>query len=158
MRRPLIVRCCGRLHARRGAERLRHAQDCTVKQETGLRMMTRTATTSGSNLEISVDQLENDTIVRPSGRIDVDSSPDLRDFLLAILSAEPLPRAITVDLAGVPYIETSGIATLIEALRNARRHQTTFCLQGLSGSVLRLFEVTGVLALFETSNSGKKAP
>jgi len=121
-------------------------------------MMTRTATTSGSNLEISVDQLENDTIVRPSGRIDVDSSSALRDFLLAILSAEPLPRAITVDLAGVPYIETSGIATLIEALRNARRHQTTFCLQGLSGSVLRLFEVTGVLALFETSNSGKKAP
>ena len=156
MRRPLIVRCCGRLHARRGAERLRHAQDCTVKQETGLRMMTRTATTSGSNLEISVDQLENDTIVRPSGRIDVDSSSALRDFLLAILSAEPLPRAITVDFAGVPYIETSGIATLIEALRIARHHQTLFCLQGLSGPALRLFEVTGVLALFEANDCGQR--
>ncbi len=113
--------------------------------------------TSTNSLEISVDQLGNDTIVRASGRIDVDSSPDLRDCLLAILSAEPLPRAITVDLAGVPYIETSGIATLIEALRIARHQQTIFCLQGLSGSALRLFEVTGVLALFEASNCGQKA-
>jgi anti-sigma B factor antagonist len=106
--------------------------------------VTRTAVTSGSNLEISVDQLGNDVIVRPSGRINVDSSPDLRDCLLAILSTEPLPRAITVDLAGVPYIETSGIATLIEALKIARHHQTIFRLQGLSGSALRLFEVTGL--------------
>ena len=112
--------------------------------------------TSTNSLEISVDQLGNDTIVRASGRIDVDSSPDLRDCLLAILSAEPLPRAITVDLAGVPYIETSGIATLIEALRIARHHQTIFRLQGLGGSALRLFEVTGLAALFEASNSGQK--
>jgi anti-sigma B factor antagonist len=119
--------------------------------------VTRTAVTSASNLEISVDQLGNDAIIRPSGRINVDSSPDLRACLLSVLSAEPLPRAITVDLTDVPYIETSGIATLIEALRIARHHQTTFCLQGLSGSVLRLFEVTGVRALFETSNCGKKA-
>jgi anti-sigma B factor antagonist len=131
-------------------------QDCTVKRETGVRIVTRTPVTSGGKLEISVDQLGNDAIVRPSGRINVDSSPDLRDCLLAILSAEPLPRAITVDLAGVPYIETSGLATLIEALRIARHHQIIFSLQGLSGSVLRLFEVTGVLTLFEAGNSGQK--
>ena len=94
--------------------------------------------------------------MRLNGRIDVDSSPDLRDCLVAILSEERLPRAITVDLAGVPYIETSGIATLIEALRIARHHQTIFRLQGLTGSVLRLFEVTGVLALFEASDCGEK--
>src|SRR5260370_14313081 len=111
---------------------------------------------SGSS-SIRVDHSGADARVGLSGRIDVDSSPDLRDCLLAILSEEPLPRAITVDLAGVPYIETSGIATLIEALRIARHHQTIFRLQGLSGSALRLFEVTGVLALFEASNCGQKA-
>jgi anti-sigma B factor antagonist len=91
-----------------------------------------------------------------SGRINVDSSPDLRDCLLALLSTEPLPRAITVDLAGVPYIETSGIATLIEALRIARHQGTIFRLQALSGSALRLFEVTGLVALFEASNNPEK--
>jgi len=111
---------------------------------------------SSGSISITVDHCGSDALVRLNGRIDVDSSPDLRDCLLAILSEEPLPRAITVDLAGVPSIETSGIATLIEALRIARHHHIEFCLQGLNGPVLRLFEVTGVLALFEASNNGQK--
>jgi anti-sigma B factor antagonist len=111
---------------------------------------------ASSSISITVDHCGSDSIVRLNGRIDVDSSPDLRDRLSALLSERSLPRAITVDLAGVTYIETSGIATLIEALRIARHHQTIFCLQGLGGPVLRLFEVTGVLALFEASDCGQK--
>ena len=118
--------------------------------------VTRIAIPPSNNLTISVDQVGNDFVVRPSGQINVHSSPDLRDSLRAILSTEPLPRTVTVDLAGVPYIETSGIATLIEALRIARHHQIGFCLQGLGGSVLRLFEVTSVLALFDTAGRGEK--
>jgi len=108
--------------------------------------------TSTSSLEITVENSGMNVLVHVSGRINVDSSPDLRDCLLAILSEEPLPRAVTVDLAGVPYIETSGIATLIEGLKTARHRQMTFCLQGLGGSVLRLFEVTGALDLFKASD------
>ena len=130
-------------------------QDCAVKPERGGRLKQIPQASSGS-ISIKVDHSGSDSLVRLSGRIDVDSSPDLRDCLLAILSEEGSPRAVTVDLAGVPYIETSGIATLVEALRIARRHQTIFCLQGLGGSVLRLFEVTGVLALFQCSDYGRK--
>ena len=118
--------------------------------------VTRVAMTSSSNFEITVDQIGKDAKVSLSGRINVDSSPDLRDSLRAILSTEPLPRTVTVDLAGVSYIETSGIATLIEALRIARHHQIGFCLQGVGGSVLRLFEVTGVLALFDAGGYGER--
>ena len=118
--------------------------------------MTRIAIPSSSKLEIAVDQVGKDAVVRLSGRIDVDSSPDLRDRLRTLLSEESLPKTIIVDLAGVSYIETSGVATLIEALRIARHHHTNFRLQGLSGAVLRLFEVTGVRALFEASGSGQK--
>ena len=118
--------------------------------------VTRVAMTSSSNFEITVDQIGKDAKVSLSGRINVDSSPDLRDSLRAILSTQPLPRTVTVDLAGVSYIETSGIATLIEALRIARHHQIGFCLQGVGGSVLRLFEVTGVLALFDAGGYEEK--
>jgi anti-sigma B factor antagonist len=118
--------------------------------------VTRIAIPPSNNLTIAVDQEGNDATVRLSGRVDVDSSPDLRDRLRTLLSQGALPQTIIVDLAGVSYIETSGIATLIEALRIARHHQTNFRLQGLSGAVLRLFEVTGVLALFEANNSGEK--
>ena len=117
--------------------------------------MGRVVVTSESTLGITVLQTDHEVLVQLAGRVDVDSSPDLRDCLRTLLSAEALPQTIIVDLAGVSYIETSGIATLIEALRIARHHhQTNLRLQGLSGAALRLFEVTGVLALFEASNSG----
>src|ERR1700685_58637 len=97
-------------------------------------MMTRIAIPSSSNLKISLDQEGTDVVVRLTGRIDVDSSPDFRDRLRILLLKEELPQTITVDLAGVSYIETSGIATLIEALRIARHHHTNFRLRGLSGA------------------------
>jgi anti-anti-sigma regulatory factor len=129
--RRLIERCCGRLHASTSAGWFRH--DSGSCSQTGSRRMpvTRVAMTSGSSLEISVALLGKDAVVRLSGPFNVDSSPDLRDRLRAILSTEPLPRTVTVDLAGVPNIETSGIATLIEALRIAAHQQTRFRLQGL---------------------------
>ena len=117
--------------------------------------MTRPALPPNS-LDISVDRRGNDVIVRLGGRVDVDSSPDLRDRLHTVLSEESSPRVVTVDLSAVAYIETSGVATLIEALRIARHRQSSLHLQGLNGAVLRLFEVTGVLALFEPSDTGQQ--
>ena len=112
--------------------------------------------TADSSLEISIDRVGKDFVVRPSGQINVYSSPDLRDSLQALLSKKPLPQTVTVDLAGVSSIETSGVATLIEALRIARHRQVGFCLQGVAGSVLRLFKVVGVLALFDLAGRGEE--
>jgi anti-sigma B factor antagonist len=129
-------------------------QDCALKSWERLGVLvTRIAIPSNSNLKISVDQAGKGTLVRLTGRVDVNSSPDLRDRLRTLLSEKPLPQTVIVDLAGVSYIETSGAATLIEALRAAHHHQINFRLQGLNGAVLRLFEVTGVLALFDVKNS-----
>jgi anti-sigma B factor antagonist len=112
--------------------------------------------TSESGLEITLLHNDDEVLVRLNGRTTVDSSPDLRDRLLQVLAEKPSPRVVTVDLTGVTYIEASGIATLIEALKSARHRQITFCLQGLAGAVLRLFEVTGVLDLFNASDCGQK--
>jgi len=111
--------------------------------------------TSTSHLEIAVDRSGVDAMVRLSGRIDVDSSPDVRDCLLAILLGKESVHAVTVDLSEVNHIEASGIATLVEALKIAGRRQIQLHLQGLHGSVLRLFEVTGLIPLFETIHGGK---
>jgi anti-anti-sigma factor len=111
---------------------------------------------STSNLEIAVERAGADAIVHLHGRVDVDSSPDVRDCLEAILASDPLPHALIVDLAGVTSIEASGIATLIEALKVARHQQIRFHIEG-DGSVLQLFRSTGLLALFDTSLSGNGA-
>jgi hypothetical protein len=63
---------------------------------------------------------------------DVAGRRNLCDRLRTLLSEEPTPQTIIVDLAGVSYIETSGIATLIEALRMARHQQTNLRFAGKS--------------------------
>ena len=112
--------------------------------------------TSTSSIEIVVDHSGADAIIRLKGLIDVDSSPDVRDRLQAILSSDPLPHAVTVDLSDVTSIEASGIATLIEALKVARHREIRFHLQG-HGPVLQLFESAGLLALFDKSSGGNGA-
>ena len=118
--------------------------------------MKRPAGSSTGKIEIVVDQSGVDAIVRLKGLIDVDSSPDVRDRLQGILSSDPLPHAVTVDLGDVTSIEASGIATLIEALKVARHQGIKFNLRG-HGSVFQLFESAGLLALFDKSSGGNGA-
>jgi anti-sigma B factor antagonist len=84
------------------------------------------------------------------GRIDIESSPPLRDRILALFRGQP-PRTLSIDLSAVTHIDSAGLATLIEALRTARVHDSELKLQGLQDRVLRLFEVTGILSLFNGS-------
>jgi anti-sigma B factor antagonist len=88
-------------------------------------------------------------VVRLRGHVGIDSSPELRDRLLGILRGQSA-KAVIVDLTSVPYVDSSGIATLIEGLKIARNLNIMFCLRGLQGRLLHLFQVTGVFNLFET--------
>jgi anti-sigma B factor antagonist len=81
------------------------------------------------------------------GCIDIDSSPAVRDRLLALLNAPHLD-AVTIDLSAVTHIDSSGVATLIEALKIARGYETELRLSGLDDRLRRLFEITGILSLF----------
>src|SRR5215469_5197971 len=103
--------------------------------------------------EITVVAGEDRDLVYVKGRIDIDFSPVLRDRLLALLQA-PCPKLMCIDLSSVTHIDSSGIATLIEALKIARRHKTELRLQGLYGRLLKLFESTGILSLFDGSAVG----
>jgi anti-sigma B factor antagonist len=100
------------------------------------------------DLHIAVDRNQEGTTLRLRGRLGIDSSPLLRDQLLAILKA-PLSKVVTVDLTEVSYIDTSGIATLLEALKVARNRQTKFCVNGLQSRWVRLFEAAGLMNLFQ---------
>jgi len=90
---------------------------------------------------------ENGALASLKGRIDIDSSPAVRDQLIALLRA-PHPRTVCIDLSGVTHLDSSGVATLIEALRIARNCETELRLQGLHDRLHRLFEATGILSLF----------
>ncbi len=91
-----------------------------------------------------------DALVCLSGRLSIDSSPGVRNQLLAILDQES-PSTLTVDLAEVTYIDVSGIATLVETLKIARARKTALRLKGLHDRPRYLLEVTGLLRLFDTN-------
>jgi anti-sigma B factor antagonist len=103
---------------------------------------------STDNLEIAVDHVAEGVLVHLHGRLGIDSSPDLRAQLLITLKNDA-PETVIVDLTEVSYIDTSGVATLLESLKIARSQHTTLCLKGLQGRVVRLFEATGLIHLFE---------
>ncbi|HEY0368333.1 MAG TPA: STAS domain-containing protein [Chthoniobacterales bacterium] len=56
---------------------------------------------------------ESANIFTPEGAIDLHVSPEIRAALLEIIDAKP--KRVVVDLSRVPYVDSSGIATLILA-------------------------------------------
>jgi anti-sigma B factor antagonist len=102
-------------------------------------------------LTISITRIEEGgVLVSLGGRLTIDSSPELRNQLLAVLYGETL-KSLVIDLADVPYVDLSGVATLLETLRIARSLKTGLQLRGLHDRPSYLLEVTGLLSLFETS-------
>ena len=100
--------------------------------------------------EIKIMSTEAGTLALLSGSVDIDSSPAVRDQLLVIVKTAD-PKIVSIDLSAVTHLDSSGVATLIEALRAARSSKTQLTLRGLQGRLRRLFEVTGILPLFNGS-------
>jgi anti-anti-sigma factor len=82
-----------------------------------------------------------------SGRIDIESAPDMGKLLLHRLRL-PACQTLTVNCGRVVYIDAAGIATLLEVLKAARFLGKQFVLKGLRERPLYLFEVTRLLHLF----------
>jgi anti-sigma B factor antagonist len=100
---------------------------------------------------LSIDRTaqNRDAVLTVTGRVTISSSPALREQLLSTLQKETLV-SLTVDLSAVPYIDCSGLATLVEALRLARSTRVSLRLK-LHERPLYLFKVTGLLPLFDPS-------
>ncbi len=95
---------------------------------------------------------ENGTLASLYGRIDIDSSPAVHGRFLALFAA-PHPKIVSIDLSEITHLDSSGVATLIEALKIARNCKTELRLQGLHDRLHRLFEATGMLSLFNEGSA-----
>jgi anti-anti-sigma factor len=103
------------------------------------------------SLRTRIESDERSTVLYLRGRLDIESSPHLRDQLLVILRGQSPPGTIAIDLAAVSYVDTAGLATLVEALKIARIGNIAMHLQGLHGRLLHLFQSTGIGSLFDSS-------
>jgi anti-sigma B factor antagonist len=90
---------------------------------------------------------QDDYVVCLSGRVDIDLSPAIRDRLLALLQTQSA-KSVSINLTAVSHMDSSGLATLIEALKIARSNNTKLTLRDLNDRLLSFFELTGLLPLF----------
>jgi anti-sigma B factor antagonist len=105
-------------------------------------------------LEIDADLRDGTAILAPSGDIDLDVSQQLRQALLQRLDDT---GAVLVDMAGVGYIDSSGIAALIEAFQHARKRGLRFALARVPERAMRVIKIARldrVFPILETLDTG----
>src|ERR1700747_2366906 len=96
------------------------------------------------------------TIVDVVGDITLYNSPDMRKMLIDLLKTQRKPRVI-VNMLSVKYIDSAGVASLVEGLKIARDLKSTFALFGLSRTAREVLELTRLIKVFEVYNSEQEA-
>jgi anti-sigma B factor antagonist len=96
------------------------------------------------------------TILDITGDIDLSSSPDLRKVLLRELKEKRTPRVI-VNLIGVRYIDSSGVASLVEGLKASRDTGMRFALVGLSKGAREVLQLSRLIKIFEIHDNEEQA-
>ena len=98
-------------------------------------------------LTVVTSSEQSGAMVRVSGSLVVDTSPQLRALLLQAIERRIGPT-IVIDFSGVSYLDTSGIATLLDAARVARAHAVRLRVIGVAGEPKVLAQVTEMDRIF----------
>ena len=101
-------------------------------------------------LKVRLRKLNDVAIIECSGEVDLYSSTQLREALVKELNGAA--SSVLINMTGISYIDSSGIATLLEGLQLSRKTQKRFGLYGLqknARSVLRLARLDTVFTIWE---------
>ena len=99
-------------------------------------------------MKISARRVDQATILDVTGNIDMSNSPEVRKALLQEIRAKRAPRVV-LNLTSVQYIDSSGVASLIEGLKASRESGARFVLFGLNESAREVLKISRLLKLFE---------
>ena len=103
-------------------------------------------------MNIQTTRTETETIIAVEGEVDLYSSPELRK---AVLKAVPKSDGgLAIDLGGVSYMDSSGVATLVEGLRSAKKHDKSFVLVTPSSAVMKVLELARLDRVFDVRTDG----
>lgn len=97
------------------------------------------------------EPLPDGILVVLAGEIDLSVSPALRAALLEL--SQKQPRRMVLDMTGVPYSDSSGIAVLVEMLQLQRRQQGKLVLCGLQPKVKSIFEIARLTTIFTITDN-----
>ena len=81
-----------------------------------------------------------------SGEIDLAVSPRIAASLEEMIAKKP--ERLVVDLSNVSYVDSSGLAVLIEAMQNVEKYGGKFAVVGIQDTVRSIFEIARLDQIF----------
>lgn len=107
-------------------------------------------------MQISARHVDKATIFDISGDIDLANSPEVRKALLREVRENRTPRVV-MNLSKVRYIDSSGVASLVEGLKASRDLGLRFILFGLSQSTREVLQLSRLIRIFEVYDNEDQA-
>ena len=99
-----------------------------------------------NDLQVRTTERDGAAVVTPRGDVDLSCSPVLRDALMEALDGSP--RSLIVDMQGVGSIDSSGLATLIESMRETQARGIPLVLCAATTRVRAVFEIARLDSVF----------
>ncbi len=106
-------------------------------------------------MNIKIEKSSDVAICAITGEVNINNSPELRKAFDALISQDE--KKVVVDLASVSYIDSSGLATLIEMFQRLKKVEGDLKLSQMDEKVKSLFEITKLDKLFKIYNSKEEA-
>jgi len=106
-------------------------------------------------IKVTREEVGKAVVFAVEGSVDIASSPELRGELRQAVE-QKRPR-IVVDMAGVAFVDSSGLATLIEALQGTSRYDGKIVLCALGSTVLGVFQLANLDSIFTITKTREEA-
>jgi anti-sigma B factor antagonist len=110
----------------------------------------------GATVQLSVRQIDTAAIFDISGDIDLVNSPEVRSLLLHEVRENRTPRVL-INLSKVRYMDSSGVASLVEGLKASRDLGSRLILFGLSRNAREVLQLSRLLNVFDIYDSEESA-
>jgi len=99
------------------------------------------------SLDVQSRQADNGaTVVAPTGRLDVAGAPALKDAIAEAVKSGP-PRVV-IDMEGVSFVDSTGLGSVIAALKQIRSSQGELRLAAPNQQVRVVLELTTLDRVF----------
>ena len=90
---------------------------------------------------------KNKDVLQLEGEIDLHVSPEVAESIQSMVANKP--KVLVVDLAKVTYLDSSGLAVLIEGMQNVQEYGGRFALANVQESVQHIFEIARLDQVFQ---------
>jgi anti-sigma B factor antagonist len=110
------------------------------------RMSSERSSRSTPPFRLTVNGSLDPAVVSLEGELDLAAAPQLRECLVGLV--EGGATDIVLDVARLEFIDSTGLSVLVMAFNRTRAVDGSTVLRNPSHSVLRLLEITGLLAVF----------